>query len=356
MKKKISILILLLFSFTFSFGQSRSVLFLGNSYTQNNNLPQMIADVASSVNDTLIHDNNTPGGYYLGQHLTNTVSLNKIMNGNWDYVVLQDQSTSYAYPPPYFYGMSSAYNLDSIIKIYNNCEQTIFYATWGRKNGDQYICTPPACLTNTTIVRTYYQMDSAIQTNYMFVADSLNAQVSPVGAVWRYIRRNYPTIELFAPDDSHPSLAGTYAAACCFYATIFRKNPTTITFNSSLSATDAANIRYAAKMVVYNQLLNWHIGEYDNLLPSTCSSVGIKENSLNTLLNFYPNPIAERFIVEYTGKKNKVQIEIYNAIGILIKEMELTTSLQINVANLPSGLYFIRLKNHPQQALKIIKQ
>ena len=70
-------------------GQTKRVLFLGNSATFVNDLPQMTADIASSMGDTLIYDYNTPGGYTFQEHSTNTTSLNKIMQGNWDFVVLQ---------------------------------------------------------------------------------------------------------------------------------------------------------------------------------------------------------------------------------------------------------------------------
>jgi PKD repeat protein len=66
-------------------------------------------------------------------------------------------------------------------------------------------------------------------------------------------------------------MAGTYAAACSFYATLFRKDPTAITFNSNLSTKDAANIRIATKLMVYDSLKNWHIGEYDPLANFTYS-------------------------------------------------------------------------------------
>ena len=86
----------LLTFFTFLNTQAQSltkkVLFLGNSYTYVNNLPQIVADVATSMGDTLIFDSNTPGGYSLFGHLTDTISLGKIAEGNWDYIVLQEQS------------------------------------------------------------------------------------------------------------------------------------------------------------------------------------------------------------------------------------------------------------------------
>lgn len=70
---------------------------------------------------------------------------------------------------------------------------------------------------------TYAGMDSLLHLRYMMMAEDNHAVVSPVGAVWNYIRANFPLIELYSPDESHPSVAGSYAAACCFYTSIFRK-------------------------------------------------------------------------------------------------------------------------------------
>lgn len=256
--KTIFISVLLLLSLLF-YGQTKSVLFLGNSYTYVNNLPQLTANIANSVGDTLMFDSNTPGGYTLEGHSTNTISLNKIEQGNWDFVVLQEQSQRPALPIsqvevdvfPY------ARFLDSVINVYNPCCETMFYRTWGRKNGDSYYCPtwPPVC--------TYEGMDSLLHLRYMMMADSNNAVVSPVGSVWRYIRKNFPTIELYQSDESHPSAAGSYAAACCFYTSIFRKDPSLITYDFTINPAEAANIRAATKLVVFDSLLNWHIGEYD---------------------------------------------------------------------------------------------
>src|SRR5215216_5701751 len=71
---------------------TRKILFLGNSYTGVNNLPQIVHDVALSVGDTLIFDSHTPGGFRLIDHSTDIISQNKIMTAGWNYVVLQGQS------------------------------------------------------------------------------------------------------------------------------------------------------------------------------------------------------------------------------------------------------------------------
>jgi hypothetical protein len=67
------------------------VLFIGNSYTATNNLPQLLGLVASSQGDTLISDINTPGGFTFKNHFENATTRSKIAAGNWDFVVLQAQ-------------------------------------------------------------------------------------------------------------------------------------------------------------------------------------------------------------------------------------------------------------------------
>lgn len=237
---------------------TKRVLFLGNSYTASYNLPQLVASVASSAGDSLVFSTNAPGGYTLQGHSTNATSLNLISQGNWDFVVLQEQSQLPSWPIaqvqtdvfPY------ARALDSVINLYNPCGETMFFMTWGRKKGDAANCGwwPPVC--------TYEGMDSLLRLRYMMMAEDNHAVVSPVGAVWRHIRQNHPTIELYEADESHPSAAGSYAAACCFYAAIFGKDPELIHYDFLLPAADAVRIRQAAKTIVYDSLLNWHIGEY----------------------------------------------------------------------------------------------
>src|SRR5690606_34866091 len=97
---------------------------------------------------------------------------------------------------------------------------------------------------------------------YMSISDLYESEVTPVGIVWRYIKENHPSINLYQTDGSHPSVAGSYIAACCFYTSLFRKDPTLITYDYVLDATTASTIRNAVKSLVYDQMLNWYIGRY----------------------------------------------------------------------------------------------
>jgi PKD repeat protein len=232
---------------------SHKVLFLGNSYTGVNNLPQLVHDVALSAGDTLVFDSYTPGGYQLISHYQDATSQSKIMAGGWDYVVLQGQSQEPITQNSNF--NAGAGTLHTVIKQYNPCAITMPYMTWGRKNGDAGNCPsfPVMC--------TYQGMDTTLRNEYLNVAEAVNGEVAPVSVVWSYLLQNFPAINLYDADESHPSLAGSYAAACSFYASIFKKDPTLITFNSGLTAGDAAIIRTAAKLMVYDQLSVWDYKE-----------------------------------------------------------------------------------------------
>ena len=274
MKLKSLILLLLIANYSIAQQQIKKVLFIGNSYTYVNDLPALLSSVAQSTGDSVIYDSNCIGGYTFQLHSTNATTLQKIAQGNFEFVVLQEQSQLPSFPISQV--QSSVYpyakTLDSLINVANPCTETVFYMTWGRKNGDASNCPnwPPIC--------TYSGMDSLLRMRYEYMANANNALVSPVGAVWRYIRNNFPAIELYSADESHPSLAGSYAAACTFYSIVFRKDPTAITFSSTLDSTDAANIRNAAKLVAYDSLNFWNVGDYDmnvNFTYSMGSSAGV---------------------------------------------------------------------------------
>jgi hypothetical protein len=225
------------------------VLFLGNSYTHVNNLPQLVSDVALSAGDALFFDSYAPGGYRLQDHNNDITGKNKIMAGGWNYVVLQGQSQEPVLSPAQFSNGGLA--LYKLIRQYNPCAVTMPYMTWGRKNGDASNCSafPLMC--------TYPLMDSALKARYLDLTDFINGEVSPVSAVWKYLRKNHPGIELYQADESHPSLAGSYAAACCFYVALFKKDPTLITFDPGLSTGEAAAIRNAARLMVFDSLPVW---------------------------------------------------------------------------------------------------
>ena len=275
--RKTVLLIVSLLNTIFIFSQNKRVLFLGNSYTQVNDLPQLLVNIGQSTNDVFIVDSNTPGGHTLQQHNSNSTSIAKINQGNWDFVVLQEQSQLPSFPINQVNTQvfPFAQSLNNLIVSQNPCAETVFYMTWGRQNGDSQNCGffPPLC--------TYEGMDDLLRERYMTMTIDNNAITSPVGAVWRYIRNNNPSLNLYSSDESHPSIVGSYAAACTFYTTLTRKDPTLITYNASLSVTDADFIKLAVKNIVYEHLFDWKIGSYDSVSDFSYTNISSSEISFN---------------------------------------------------------------------------
>lgn len=385
------------------------VLFIGNSYTDVNNLPEIVKQIAAGMNDTLVYSKSTPGGYTFNQHSTNATTLGLIAQGGWDYVVLQEQSQYPSFPISQVENevFPFAKKLDSLVHLASPCAKTVFYMTWGRKNGDPDNCPgwPPVC--------TYQGMDSLLQLRYTMMAQMNNAWISPVGKIWRYLRNNNPTIELYSADGSHPSTAGSYAAALSFYAVMFGKDATATTYTFGLSAADANSIKSAAKLVAYDSLTTWRqyntaalaasytytntnnvfnfvsnssgsqissykwnfgdgtpevttqnaahtfttagphnvcltiknsCGEDMDCKSITSGTVGIDDVNTANGISVYPNPAKD--YLQLNGVASNYEYTIYNAIGQKMKSGRVGTGTNmIDVNHFSKGVYYLEMKN-----------
>ena len=68
-------------------------LFIGNSFTARNNLPQLVATVATRAGPPLEHELISAGGASLRRHWNGGRAIDAIRSGKFDCVVLQEQST-----------------------------------------------------------------------------------------------------------------------------------------------------------------------------------------------------------------------------------------------------------------------
>lgn len=258
--KKIYLFLLLavcgiLFGFTAN-SQSKSILFLGNSYVSSNGLPTMLKEVSNSLGSVIETETNSIGGYTLNAHSTNATSLSLISSRDWDYVVLQDQSQNPAFPPAQVAAQVYPYAaiLCDSIKSNSNCTQILFFMTWGYKNGDASNCAayPPIC--------TYEGMQWRLRQSYVEMALDNDAWVVPCGMTVKSVRETNPEINLYSSDGSHPSIHGTYLAACTFYSSIFHKTTLGASYiPNGISASEAEVLQKAAWNVFADSLEVWNI-------------------------------------------------------------------------------------------------
>ena len=246
------ILITALMSFGFGFAQdSVSVLFIGNSYTYVNDLPSVFSQLTTSLGDEATVDSKTNGGFTFQNQLSDPVTMTKIHAKPWDYVVLQGQSQEPSFPFDQVNTQTLPPAVSLADSVYANgfCSQAMYFMTWGRQVGDPQWDS----------INTFYKMNNRLRNAYVRIADSANASVAPVGVAWKYIIDNHPTINLYSPDGSHPSLAGTYLSACTFYASVYRKNSSGAPYTAGLDPTVAGYLQNAADLAVLDSIDTWSL-------------------------------------------------------------------------------------------------
>lgn len=331
------------FALTLNAQTTQKVLFIGNSYVYTNDLPNAIKTIALGCGDTLEYSQSTPGGCTFHQHLSNTTTMNYVNAGGWDKVILQEQSQLPSFPIGQVQNECFPYAQQLCQQIRHVTPSTgiVFFMTWGRKNGDASNCAnyPPLC--------TYEGMDSLLYWRYMQMAEDNSAIVSPVGRVWHVIRDNHPEIELYSSDESHPSVAGTYAAAVTFYTILFRKSPSCITNNLTVDAATAQIIRETVQTVVFDSLDFWY-----QYAPNT----GIESATYGQNVTIYPNPCGVQITI-LASQGNTA--EIYDVFGKLVKRVSLSeNSTNVNLSNCKSGVYFVRIIDDGRlvETVKIVKR
>jgi hypothetical protein len=217
---KTCLLLFFLFASTFCHAQTAAnVLFVGNSYTEVNDLPGMVTQIARSMGDELACQSNTPGGCTFSQHCSNH-SMELIRQGGWHFVVLQEQSQYPSFPQQQVESEVFPYAQRLVDSVYRHspCAEPVFYMTWGRKNGDQRNgeIFPP--------IGTYEGMDSLLALRYGMMAEQNDASLCPVGRVWPWLRHNHPEIELYQADETpHPLRLGICHHRCRYQLSAQRR-------------------------------------------------------------------------------------------------------------------------------------
>ena len=222
-----------------------SVLFLGNSFTSANDLPGLLSAVAASYGDKVSTEAYAPGGYSFEDHAKDPKALARIRSREWSFIVLQEQSERPTFMPRQLetYVTPYALKLDGLVRDAH--ATTVFYETWGYKDGDPSNCPslPETC--------SYDGMQRLLSATYADFARRTAAVLAPVGSAWRAVRLSHPEIGLYDGDGKHPSVRGSYLAACVFYSALFRRGAQGLD-PLGLAPAEAAILQRAAQEAVFH--------------------------------------------------------------------------------------------------------
>jgi hypothetical protein len=83
--------------------------------------------------------------------------------------------------------------------------------------------------------------------------------VAPVGVAWQLGVTRDSSLALWQPDGSHPTQAGTYLAACVFYAALFRASPVGLPTQAGLAPETARQLQQLAQEAVLTDPGRWHL-------------------------------------------------------------------------------------------------
>jgi hypothetical protein len=223
------------------------VLFIGNSYTFFNNLPQIFSNLAEDAGHQISVEMLAQGGWTLQKHAQSKDTLDKIQGGGWDYVVLQEQSVLPSIPEDRQLLMYPA--IRQLTKeIEGSGAQGVLFMTWGRRPGG-----------GGSQADDFNQVQAELEYGYLEIADELELMVAPVGIAWRNALEQNPQLDLWAADGSHPSLAGSYLSACVFYALIFGESPVGLIVPAGLDEETGQFLQSVGAETVFEDLERWNI-------------------------------------------------------------------------------------------------
>lgn len=89
-------------------------------------------------------------------------------------------------------------------------------------------------------------MTTPLAEAYTQAGNDNNALVIPAGLAFARSIQQKPEVKLYVADKRHPTLAGTYLAACTTYASLFKKSPVGLTYNAGLSPETARHLQTVA--------------------------------------------------------------------------------------------------------------
>merc|ERR1712227_1045374 len=227
---------------------NKNILFIGNSYTYGNDLPGMVKNLASAAGKSATTTMVAPGGQTLSGHVSGG-TLNTIRGGDWDAVVIQDQSQRPSFGANYVYAniIPDADAIVDAIRETNPCTMPVYYLTWGKRDGDSQNCGHHEVFCSFEGIQ-----DQLTQAYTTMAYVTQPASVAPAGEAWRnYGNRN----SLFAGDGSHASSSGTYLTACTMLETIWPD--VSCVGNSYRPVGDASALQDLAHQTVTSRVWSW---------------------------------------------------------------------------------------------------
>ena len=258
----------------YSLIDSTKVLFIGNSITYYNNMPQMFRSISNDNGQAVSIAMHAPGGTGIVDHYVNKQLYSLIRSKSWDIVILQPGSSESA-------GASYPVNttikrarilLDSIYKN-NPCTKVFLYEIpYGIPSSGGYT--------------KYFQIQTMMRDSVTKMADSLHLQMLPAGESFRAYYSTAQNLFLHSSiNNIHPNANGSYLVASTFYTGIFQDSVSNTAYYASVPQDSALKFFGIVDSVVLLHKPDWRINTHNihaefNYVQNT-QNVSFANNSVN---------------------------------------------------------------------------
>lgn len=238
-----------------------NVLFIGNSLTYFNDMPQTVQKMLNETHPNIKIEQSTFPGMSLSSHLDNiiesrtengistrkkvegeiTETEKKISEKKWNVVILQEGTIRLLIPEAREYKVETAISAIKKLITNQNCK-FILFKTWPlKKEYPKEYCYPKQAINHlleknkycSPLIESLEHEMKLLNESYDLVAKNNQLIQSENGNKFFEVITNHPEIELYE-DGSHPSKYGSFLNACVFYKMLTDKNASELKYNGEI--------------------------------------------------------------------------------------------------------------------------
>jgi hypothetical protein len=183
-----------------------NLLFMGNSHTSANGLPEMVAAIVRAERPgRTVAAVEAPGWMFLGQRAADTPSLKLLHEGTWSFVVLQAQE--YSSSGAFTYPTDGA---QALVRSTREAHAVpILFPEWPRRGIDE---------------------SQRIYEVHVSIARKQPACIAPIPQAFDVALARHPDLVLHADDGNHSAPAGAFLAALVIATTMTEIPPDRVAF------------------------------------------------------------------------------------------------------------------------------
>ena len=230
-----------------------TVLFIGSSYLEFNDVPQRFKELARKAGHDVYVKSHTILGQPLANHAAAPEATHVIRERDWDYVVLQGGAHDVAYPRGADHPV-----LPALRELHRKATEdspgtrVVWMMPWAYEDGMLWV---------EGRTEDYFQMQLDIREKVLDWIEQVELVVAPVGMAFYEVMSEWDPEPhfLFDLDWNHASREGSFLAAATFFSTIFVESCADIEYKWKVEAGLAEDLRDVASRTVLENLELWKI-------------------------------------------------------------------------------------------------